>query len=60
MPRDPKFDVLFEPIRIGPKTLKNRFYKTPHCTNFGSDWPGAQAYFRALAAEGGWAAASTE
>ncbi len=60
MARDPKFDVLFEPIRIGPKTLKNRFYKTPHCTNFGSDWPGAQAYFRAVAAEGGWAAASTE
>ncbi len=60
MARDPKFDVLFEPITIGPKVMKNRFYKTPHCTNFGSDWPGSQAYFRALAAEGGWAAASTE
>jgi dimethylamine/trimethylamine dehydrogenase len=60
MARAQKYDVLFEPIRIGPKTLRNRFYKTPHCTNFGSDWPGAQAYFRAMAAEGGWAAASTE
>ncbi len=60
MARDPNHDVLFEPVRIGPKTLRNRFYKTPHCTNFGSDWPGAQAHFRAMAAEGGWAAASTE
>ena len=29
MPRDPKHDVLFEPIRIGPKTMKNRFYLSP-------------------------------
>jgi dimethylamine/trimethylamine dehydrogenase len=60
MARAQKYDILFEPISVGSKTLRNRFYKTPHCTNFGSDWPGAQAYFRAVAAEGGWAAASTE
>ena len=40
--------------------MRNRFYKTPHCSSFGSDWPGTQAHFRAMAAEGGWAAISTE
>ena len=40
--------------------MKNRFYQTPHCTGFGSDRPGAQAYFRAMKAEGGWAAVNTE
>ena len=60
MSRDPRHDVLFEALRIGPKTMRNRFYKTPHCSSFGSDWPGTQAHFRAMAAEGGWAAISTE
>jgi dimethylamine/trimethylamine dehydrogenase len=32
MPRDPKYDCLFEPIKIGSKTMKNRFYQVPHCT----------------------------
>ena len=30
MPRDPRHDILFEPVRIGAKTLKNRFSKVPH------------------------------
>jgi dimethylamine/trimethylamine dehydrogenase len=60
MPRDPRHDVLFEPVRIGPKTLKNRFYGVPHCTGFGSEKPGSQARFRGLKAEGGWAAVCTE
>jgi dimethylamine/trimethylamine dehydrogenase len=60
MARDAKYDLLFDPITIGPKQMRNRFYKTPHCTSFGSERPGTQAYFRATAAEGGWAAVSTE
>jgi dimethylamine/trimethylamine dehydrogenase len=60
VPRDPKYDILFEPVRIGPKTLRNRFYQVPHCTGFGTDKPGAQARFRATKAEGGWAAVCTE
>lgn len=24
--RDPRYDILFEPIRIGPKVMRNRFY----------------------------------
>ena len=60
MTRDPKYDVLFEPIRVGPKTMKNRFYQTPHCTGLGAHFPGAQAHFRGMKAEGGWAVVNTE
>ena len=60
MARAPKFDILFEPIRLGPKTMRNRFYQTPHCNGYGSDFPMAQAAFRAMKAEGGWAAVNTE
>ena len=35
----PKYDILFEPIEIGPKTMKNRFYQIPHCNGFGSEKP---------------------
>jgi dimethylamine/trimethylamine dehydrogenase len=58
--RDPKYDILFEPVQIGPKTMKNRFYQTPHCAGFGSTYPGAQAHMRAMKAEGGWAVVNTE
>ena len=60
MTRDPRHDILFEPVPIGPKTMRNRFYQAPHCTSFGADRPGAQAHIRAMKAEGGWAAVNTE
>ncbi|MGE5408063.1 MAG: FAD-dependent oxidoreductase, partial [Syntrophothermus sp.] len=60
MTRDPRHDVLFDPVPIGPKTMRNRFYQAPHCTSFGADRPGAQAHIRAMKAEGGWAAVNTE
>src|ERR671932_762445 len=60
MARDPKYEVLFEPIQIGPKTMKNRFYQIPHCNGFGSEKPLNQAYFRAMKAEGGYGACCTE
>jgi dimethylamine/trimethylamine dehydrogenase len=60
MPRDPRHDILFEPLQIGPKMLRNRFYAVPHCTGFGSEKPASQARFRATKAEGGWAAVCTE
>jgi dimethylamine/trimethylamine dehydrogenase len=60
MPRDAKFDPLFEPIRIGPKTMKNRFYQVPHCLGAGSERPGVQAAYRGTKAEGGWAVVCTE
>src|SRR6267378_3455606 len=60
MARDPKHDVLFEPIKIGPKTLRNRFWQTSHCAGPGAERPGAQAHFRGMKAEGGWGAVFTE
>jgi dimethylamine/trimethylamine dehydrogenase len=60
MRRDARHDVLFEPVEIGPKVLRNRFYAVPHCTGFGTDKPGSQARHRGVKAEGGWAAVCTE
>jgi len=58
--RNPKHDILFEPISFGPKTMRNRFWQSAHCTGYGSERPGTQAYFRGMKAEGGWAAVCTE
>lgn len=60
MPRNPKHDCLFEPIKIGPKIMKNRFYQVPHCIGAGTEKPGTQAANRAMKAEGGWGACCTE
>ena len=60
MSRPERFDILFEPIIIGPKTMRNRFYQTPQCTGFGDVFPGGQAYHRGIKAEGGWAVVNTE
>ncbi len=60
MSRDPRYDLLFEPVRIGPKTLKNRFFQVPQCTGAGILRPGANAAHREVKAEGGWAALCTE
>ena len=32
---DPRYRILFEPVRIGPVTAPNRFYQVPHCTGMG-------------------------
>jgi dimethylamine/trimethylamine dehydrogenase len=58
--RDPRFDILFEPIRIGPVTAKNRFFQVPHCNGMGYARPRAHAAMRGVKAEGGWAVVSTE
>ena len=60
MPRDPRFDVLFEPVRIGPVTARNRFYQVPHCNGMGSVYPSSMAAMRATKAEGGWGVVCTE
>ena len=58
MPRHPRYDVLFEEVRIGPKVMRNRFFQAAHCLGAGSERPGFQAHFRGMKAEGGWAAVS--
>ncbi len=60
MAMDPRYELLFEPIAIGPKVMKNRFYQIPHCNGFGSEKPYSQAVFRAVKAEGGFGAVCTE
>ena len=35
MPRDPRYDILFEPVQIGPVTARNRFFQVPHCNGMG-------------------------
>jgi 2,4-dienoyl-CoA reductase-like NADH-dependent reductase (Old Yellow Enzyme family) len=58
--RDPRFDILFEPVKIGPVVAKNRFYQVPHCNGMGYLRPRAHAAMRGVKAEGGWAVVSTE
>jgi dimethylamine/trimethylamine dehydrogenase len=58
--RDPRFDILFEPVKIGPLVAKNRFYQVPHCNGMGYARPQAHAAMRGVKAEGGWAVVSTE
>ncbi len=60
MPRDPRYDVLFEPVSIGPVTAKNRFYQVPHCTGLGWLRPQMLASLRGMKAEGGWGVVCTE
>jgi len=54
------FDLLFQPLRIGPVTAPNRFYQVPHCNGFGHRQPRGQAAMRAVKAEGGWGVVCTE
>ncbi|MEM7425453.1 MAG: FAD-dependent oxidoreductase [Pseudomonadota bacterium] len=60
MSRDPRFDILFEPVRIGPVTARNRFYQVPHCNGMGRTYPSSMAEMRGVKAEGGWAVVCTE
>ena len=60
MARDPRYDVLFEPVPIGPLTAKNRFYQAPHCNGMGEHRPHMHAAMRRMKAEGGWAVINTE
>ncbi len=58
--RDPRYDILFEPMQIGPVTAKNRFYQVPHCNGGGYRDPSAAAAMRGSKAEGGWGVIFTE
>jgi len=58
--REPRYDILFEPVQIGPVTAKNRFYQVPHCTGLGWVRPRMVAALRGMKAEGGWGVVCTE
>ena len=53
MARDARFDILFEPVKIGPVTAKNRFFQVPHCNGMGHVRPQGHAAMRGVKAEGG-------
>ncbi|MEM6305351.1 MAG: FAD-dependent oxidoreductase [Pseudomonadota bacterium] len=58
--RDARYDVLFEPVKIGPVQTKNRFYQVPHCNGMGHAYPSSMAAMRGIKAEGGWGVVCTE
>ncbi|MFX0543490.1 FAD-dependent oxidoreductase [Roseovarius sp. S4756] len=58
--RDPRYDILFEPMAIGPVTAKNRFYQVPHCNGGGYRDPSAAAEMRGIKSQGGWGVIFTE
>jgi dimethylamine/trimethylamine dehydrogenase len=58
--RDARYDILFEPVRIGPVTARNRFYQAPHCSGMGHRYPQSDAAMRGVKAEGGWAVICTQ
>jgi dimethylamine/trimethylamine dehydrogenase len=56
----PPYDILFEPVAIGPLVTRNRFFQVPHCNGMGYRDPSGEAAMRKIKAEGGWAVVCTE
>jgi dimethylamine/trimethylamine dehydrogenase len=59
MTRNPRFDILFDPVKIGPVTAPNRFYQVPHASGMTNALPRVRAGFREAKAEGGWGVVCT-
>ena len=57
---DNRYKLLFEPVRIGPVTAKNRFYQVPHCCGMGHRYQDSARAVREMKAQGGWAVVCTE
>lgn len=52
--RDPRYDILFEPVQIGPVIAPNRFFAVPHATGHNPLMPNGSIGMRETKAEGGW------
>lgn len=59
MSRNPRYDILFEPVKIGPVTAPNRFYQVPHASGASQQMPHTRAGMREVRAEGGWGVVNT-
>ena len=60
MARNPRYDILFEPVRIGPVTAPNRFYAGAACQRHDQQHcRSMRAAFRGTKAEGGWGVVCT-
>lgn len=57
---DDKFNILFEPVKIGPVIAPNRFYQVPHSCGYGHREPSSGVEIRRIKAEGGWGVVCTE
>ena len=55
-----QYQILFEPVAIGPVQAKNRFFAAPQCTGMGFSYPNAYLRHREIKAEGGWGVVCTE
>ena len=60
MTNESRYQILFDPIRLGPVTAPNRFYQVPHCSGMGHGLPRTLAAMRGMKAEGGWGVVCTE
>ena len=58
-PMSSRYDLLFEPVQIGPVVAPNRFYQVPHASGMTESNPRVRAKFRETKAEGGWGVVST-
>jgi dimethylamine/trimethylamine dehydrogenase len=56
---NPRYDVLFEPLRIGPVTASNRFCCAPHAFGTGNRMPHTRAAMREMRADAGRECART-
>lgn len=56
---NPRYEILFESVPIGPVTAPNRFYQVPHASGMTEANPRIRAAFRETKAEGGWGVVST-
>jgi dimethylamine/trimethylamine dehydrogenase len=56
---DSRYQSLFESVKIGPVTAKNRFVAVAHSAGMGFAQPHATAALRAMKAEGGWGVVCT-
>lgn len=57
---DPRYDILFESVKIGPVTAPNRFFSVPHATGHNPLMPNGSIAMRAMKAEGGWGVVSMQ
>lgn len=51
---DKRYEILFEPVKVGPITLPNRFYSVPHATGHSPMMPNGSIGMRETKAMGGW------
>ena len=58
--RDSRYDILFEPLKIGPVTARNRFYAAPHATGHSPLQPNGSIAMRETKAKGGWGVVATQ